>query len=104
MIMECQRIINLLENASKPLSKFKTKNWIKINDQSRDVYNTNSDIRFKTTMLKYSFCDYSDACILVKRRITITGSGDDAVAGQADENLNLKIVLRLLIVKLKYII
>ena len=61
MIMECQRIINLLENASKPLSKFKTKNWIKINDQSRDVYNTNSDIRFKTTMLKYSFCDYSDA-------------------------------------------
>ena len=104
MIMEYQKIINLLENASKPLSKFKNKNWIEINDHSRDVYNTNSDIRFKTTTLKYSFCDYNDAYTLVKRRITITGSGDDVAAGQADENLNLKIVLRLLIVKLKYII
>ena len=27
-------------------------NWIEINDQSRGVYNVNSDIGFKTTMLK----------------------------------------------------
>ena len=36
-------------------------------------------------MLKSSLCDYSDAYILVKRRITITGAGDDAAARQADE-------------------
>ena len=59
--MECQKIINLLENTSNQPSKFRTKNWIEINDQSRGVYNTNSDIRFKTTMLKPSLCDYSDA-------------------------------------------
>ena len=94
----------MLENTPDQLSKFITKNWIEINNESRGVCNTNSEIRFKTAMLKSSLCDYSDTYILVKRRITITGSGDDAAAGQADENLNLKIVLRLLIVKLKYII
>ena len=59
--MESQKIINLLENTSNQPSKFRTKNWIEINDQSRGVYNTNSDIRFKTIMLKLSLCDYSDA-------------------------------------------
>ena len=70
-------------------TKFKnskrTKIWVKINDQSRAVYNTNSDIRFETTILKSGLCDYSDVYILVKRRITITGAGDDAGARKEDE-------------------
>ena len=45
-----------------------------------DFYKTNSDIRFKATMLKSSLCDYSDAYILVKGRITITGAQNDAAA------------------------
>ena len=36
-------------------------------------------------MLKSSLCDYSDAYILVKGKITITGRGTDAAARQADE-------------------
>ena len=48
------------------------------------MYNTDSDIRFKTKVLKSSLCDYSDTYILVKGRI-ITGAGDDAVARQLDE-------------------
>ena len=36
-------------------------------------------------MLKYSSCDYVDAYILVKGKITITGAGDDAAARQVDE-------------------
>ena len=64
--MEYQKIINLLDNTSNQLSKFRTKNWFEINDQSRGVYNTNSDIRFKTRMLKSSLCDYSDAYTLAK--------------------------------------
>ena len=51
--MEYQKIVNLLDNASNKLSKFRTKNSIEINDQSRGTYNTNSDIRFKTTIFKY---------------------------------------------------
>ena len=74
MIMEYQKIINLLDNTPNQLSKFRRKNWIEINDQSRGVYSTNSDIRFKTTMLKSSLCDYSDAYILVKGRVTIIGA------------------------------
>ena len=42
-------------------------------------------MKFKTTVLKSSLCDYSDACILVKGTITITGAGADAAARQADE-------------------
>ena len=75
----------MLDNTPNQLSKFITKNWIEINDQSRGVYNTNSDIRFKTATLKSSFYNYSDAYILVKGRITITGAGADAAARQADE-------------------
>ena len=59
--MEYQKIINLLDNTPNQLSMFRTKNWIEINDQSRGVYNTNTDIRFKSTLLKSSLRDYSDA-------------------------------------------
>ena len=66
--------------------------------------NVNSDIRFKTTMLKSSLCDYSDVYVLVKGITTIIGAGADAAARQADERdkqVYLKIVLRLLTVKVK---
>ena len=59
-----------------------------MNDESRGTYNVNSQIKFKSTMLKSSLCDYSDAYILVKGKITITGAGDDAAARQADERDN----------------
>ena len=75
----------LLDNPPNQLSKFRTKSWIEINDQSRAMYNVNSNIRFKNTMLKSSLCDYSDAYILVKGRITITREGAGDAAKQADE-------------------
>ena len=52
--MEYQRITNLLGNASNQPSKFRTKNWVEINDESRGVYNFNT-FEFKTTMLKSSY-------------------------------------------------
>ena len=64
--MEYQKIVNLLDNTSNQPYKFRTKNWIEINDQSRGTYNTNSDLRFKTAILKSSLCDYSDAYMLLK--------------------------------------
>ena len=36
-------------------SKFRTKNWVEMNDDVRGRYNTNSQIKFKTTMLKSSY-------------------------------------------------
>ena len=82
--MEYQKIANLLDNASNQPSKFRTKNWVEINDESRGTY-TGNDIKFKTTMLRSNLCDYADAYILVNRRITITGAGADRAVRRADE-------------------
>ena len=83
--MEYQKIVNLIDDASNQPSKFRTRNSVEINDESRGAYNVNSQIKFKTTMLKSSSCDYSDAYILVKGTIKINGRGADAAARQADE-------------------
>ena len=83
--MEYQKIANLIDDTPNQPSKFRTRNWFEINDESRGVYNVNSQIKFKTTMLKSSLCDYSDAYILVKEKITIAGAGNDAAARPADE-------------------
>ena len=82
--MEYQKISNLLESTSDNLSKFRTRNWVEINDESRGNY-ANSDIRFKTTILRSNLSDYADSYILVKGTITITGEGDNAGEIQADE-------------------
>ena len=83
--MECQKIANLIDDTSNQPCKFRIKNWVEINDESRGAYNVNSQIKFKTTMLKSSLCDYSDAYILVKGTITLNGAGADAAARHADE-------------------
>ena len=83
--MEYQKIVNLIDDASNQPSKFRTRNWVEINDESRGAYNANSQIKFKTTMLKSSLCDYSGAYILVKGTITIAGAGADDAARQVDE-------------------
>ena len=63
--MEYRKIINLLDNAPNRSTKFKTKDWVEINDDTRGMYNTNSQFKFKTSMLKSGLCDYSDTYILV---------------------------------------
>ena len=82
--MEYQKIANLLYTDSNQPSKFRTRNWIEINYESRGTY-TSNDIRFKTAMLRSSLCEYADAYILVKGTITITGAGNDDATKQADE-------------------
>ena len=75
--MESQKIINLLDNTPNQPSKFGTKKRVEINDDARGTYNKDSQIKFKTSMLKSSLCDYSDAYILVSGTITIDGTGAD---------------------------
>ena len=75
----------MIDDASNQPSKFRTKNWVEMNNESRGTYNVNSQIKFKTTMLKSSLCDYMGAYIIVKGKITVTGEGDNAAARQADE-------------------
>ena len=84
--MKYQKIINLLDNSLNQPSKFRTENWFEINDVSRGTYNTNSQIKLKTTMLKSSLCHYSNAYILVKGTITVENTGEaDADANNANK-------------------
>ena len=89
--MEYQKIANLIDdNTLNQPSKVRTRNWIEINDESRGTY-VNSQIKFKTTMLKSSLCDYSDAYILVKGTITVNST---AAQGAAANNTNKKVILK----------
>ena len=89
--MEYQKIANLVDDASNQPSKFRTRNLVEINDESTGVYNVNSQIKFKTTMLKSSLCDYSDAYILVKGTISVNNT---AAAGAAANNTNKKVIFK----------
>ena len=90
--MKYQKIANLIDdNTLNQPSKFRTRNWIEINDESRGAYNVNSQIKFKTTMLKSSLCDYSDAYILVKGTITVNNT---AAQGAAANNTNKKVIFK----------
>ena len=64
--MKYQKIVNLIDEASHQPTKFRTKNWVEIYDESTGTYNVNSQIKFKTAMLKSGLYDYSDGYILVK--------------------------------------
>ena len=59
--MEYPKITNLLDDSPNKTSKFRTRNWVEIDDESRGKYDDEKQIRFKTIMLKFSLCDYSDA-------------------------------------------
>ena len=90
--MEYQKLANLIDDyASNQPSKFRTKNWIEINDESRRAYNVNSQIKFKTTMLKSSLCDYSDVYILAKGTISVNNSAAQVAAAN---NANKKVIFK----------
>ena len=77
LIMEYQKIINLLDNIPNHPTKSRTNNWVEINYESHGVYKTGSQIKFKNSMLKSSLCDYSDVYIFVKRNISIEAQVED---------------------------
>ena len=89
--MKYQKIANLLDSASNKPSKFRTKNWVEINDESRGTYSVNRQINFKTSMLRSSLCEYGDAYILLKGNISVSNTA----AADADENnTNKKVIFK----------
>ena len=91
--MEYQKIANLLDSASNKPSKFRTRNWVERNDEARSTYSHNKQIKFKTSMLRSSLCDYGDAYILVKGNITVNNTRTDAALNNRNKKV---IVLHLL--------
>ena len=80
--MEYQKITKLLDKTPNQPFRFRTKKGIEINDDSLGTYNTNSQLKFKTSLLKSSLYYYSDAYILVKGTITV--SNTEVAAGAAN--------------------
>ena len=83
--MEYQKIKNLLNTTSDNVSRFNTKKWIEVYDQSGGIYSTNKQIRFKKSMLQSDLCNYSDAYIVVKGTIAVTRTNNNA----CDKKINL---------------
>ena len=70
--MEHQKILNLLNEASD--SKFVTRKWNIVSDQSNGNYGVGIEIIYNTEVLKSNLCDYNDAYILVRGNITVTAA------------------------------
>ena len=72
--METQKIVNLSNGSENDNSKFATKKWYIIDSESNGNYSQNDEIKFLTRSIESSFCDYSDAYILVTGNITATSN------------------------------
>ena len=90
--MEYQKITNLFNDGSSKTSKFRTRNWVKINDEAKGTYSPNRQNKFKTSVLRPSLCDYSDEYILVKGNITVNNTAVGAAA--AANNTNKKVIFK----------
>ena len=94
--MEYDKINNLLlseDNECKQLSKFVTREYVRVNSLL-NTYNENKSIRFKTPMLRSDLCDYSDAYILVKGKITVTAPGINNDADNIGDKRNRPVILK----------
>ena len=69
--MEHYKMTSLLNDSTA--SKFVTRKRIEVDNLSCGQYSANKNMRFKTPTLRSDLCNYSDAYIVVKERINVTG-------------------------------
>ena len=70
--MEYPKRANSFDTTLYQPCKFRTENWIEINDESKESHGTGSEMNFKTTTLRSNLCDYADAYTLFKGTAIIT--------------------------------
>ena len=70
--METQKIVNLLNSSENEYLKFATKKWYIIDNETKGGYSHENPIKFLTSSVESSLCDYSDAYILVTANIAVT--------------------------------
>ena len=81
--MEFQKIVNFLNtNSEENLPRFVTRKWMEVDDQSRENYDVNKEIRIKTSMLRSDLCDFNDAYIVVKGDMTVGAPNNSSTAFQ----------------------
>ena len=52
-------------------SKFVTRKWNNVNDNSKSSYDATNEITYNTEILKSNLCDYNNVYILVRGDITV---------------------------------
>ena len=96
--MEYQKI-DLLDDTTNQPSKFRTRNWVEIIDESQGAYNddddnnddNNNNIKFKTSMIRLNLCDYNDVHIIVKGTILVP---ETSAQGPPVNKTNKKVVFK----------
>ena len=73
-----QKILNLLNEAND--SKFVTRKWNNVNDNSKSNYDATNEITNNTQVLKSNLCDYNNAYILVRGNITVVAAPATQIA------------------------
>ena len=76
--MEQQKILNLLNEAND--SKFATRKWNVVNDNSKSNYDVTNEITQNTEILKPNLCYYKDAYILVRGNSIVAAAPATRVA------------------------
>ena len=77
-----------LGNIPDKVPRFITKKWTEVHDQFGETYNTNKQIRFKTSMLRSDLCDFSDPYIVAKGIVTVSADERDR------DEMNTQVILK----------
>ena len=75
--METQKNANLLSSSENEHSKFATKTWYVNDAETKSGYSYENPIKFLTSSIESSLCDYFDAYILVTGNINVVGADDN---------------------------
>ena len=72
--METQKNVNLLNSSENEYSKFATKKCYIIDSETKGGYSHENLIKYLTSSMESSLCDYSDAYVLVTGNIAVAGA------------------------------
>ena len=78
--MEMQKVSNLLNSSENEHSKFAIKKWYVIGSESKGKYSHENPIKFLTSSLESSLCDYSGVYVLVTGNIAVAGADNNTKA------------------------
>ena len=72
-----QKILNSLDNSENKFSKFAPKKWYVFVSETKSNYSHENPIKFLTSSLESSLCDYSNAYVLVTGNVAVAGADNN---------------------------
>ena len=75
--METHKIVNLWNSSENEYSKCATTKWYFIDSKTKVNYSHENPIKFLTSSLESSLCDYSHAYVLFTGNIAVVGANNN---------------------------